>query len=361
MKRFLRFSILSLGAGLLMLNGAAQVNPSAGNQPGLISSEFIGEPLPTPSVHASTIVQTASGLMAAWFGGSEEGARDVVIWMSRNDGKGWSKPVEVANGIHDDIRIQYPCWNPVLFRMENGTLLLFYKEGSSPSTWWGMIKSSNDEGQTWSEAKKLPSGIYGPIKDKPIQLEDGTLVAGSSTEDQGWRVHVERAKNPMSMQSWWRTLAINRSVDFAAIQPTLLPWPDGTIQMLCRTKDKVITDSWSGDKGYTWTRMKATELPNPNSGIDAVVLNDGRALLVYNHSTEGRDVLNVAVSKEGKEWQAALVLENTLGMEFSYPAVIQTTDKKVHVTYTWKRQKIKHVVIDPSKLVTRPILNGQWP
>jgi predicted neuraminidase len=358
MKRLLRYSLFSLGATLAVLASSAQ---TPGNQPGLLSSEFIADPLPTPSCHASTIVQINGGLMAAWFGGSEEGARDVVIWGSRNLGKGWSKPAELANGIHDNVRIQYPCWNPVLFKLDTGTLLLFYKEGSSPSTWWGMMKSSDDEGESWSEAKKMPSGFYGPIKNKPIQVEDGTLVAGSSTEDEGWRVHVERAKNPLSSQSWYRTTAINRSIDFAAIQPAIFEWADGTLQLLCRTKEKVIADSWSGDKGYTWSRMKATELPNPNSGIDAVMLKDGRALLVYNHSTDGRDVLNVAVSKNGKDWQAALILENTLGMEFSYPAVIQTSDGKVHITYTWKRQKIKHVVLDPARLVTRPIVNGQWP
>mgnify|MGYP001593805626 CR=1 FL=1 len=104
----------------------------------------------------------------------------------------------------------------------------------------------------------------------------------------------------------------------------------------------------------------ATELPNPNSAIDAVMLRDGRALLVYNHSEAGRDVLNVAVSPDGKRWFAALVLESEPGAEFSYPAVIQTADGLVHVTYTWKRERIKHAVLDPFKLSLREIVEGQW-
>jgi predicted neuraminidase len=90
-------------------------------------------------------------------------------------------------------------------------------------------------------------------------------------------------------------------------------------------------------------------------------LADGRALLVYNHTARGRSPLNVAVSEGANLWKAALVLENEPGGEFSYPAVIQTSDGLVHVTYTWKRQRIKHVVLDPSRLQLRPIRDGQWP
>jgi predicted neuraminidase len=103
-----------------------------------------------------------------------------------------------------------------------------------------------------------------------------------------------------------------------------------------------------------------TELPNPDAGIDAVSLRDGRALLVYNHSARNRRVLNVAVSADGERWDAALELENQAG-EFSYPAVIQTADGLVHVTYTWRRQRIKHVVLDPAALRLRPIVGGRWP
>lgn len=330
-------------------------------QPGYVRAQFIADPPPTPSSHASTIVESKDVLMAAWFGGTRERARDVVIWLSRNEGKGWSQPEQVANGIHDEERVQYPTWNPVLFRPRNGPLYLFYKEGPSPSEWWGLVKSSEDNGRTWSEAKKLPSGIFGPIRNKPVELEDGTILCGSSTEDHGWRIHMERTRKPMGDQAWSRTAPLNRSIDFGAIQPTILDWPDVGIQILCRSKQQSILESWSFDKGHTWSRVRETQLPNNNSAIDAVMLKDKRALLVYSHTTEGRGVLNVALTEDGRKWQAALVLEDTPGSEFSYPAVIQTADRMVHLTYTWNRQRIKHVVIDPEKLVARDIVDGLWP
>ena len=91
--------------------------------------------------------------------------------------------------------------------------------------------------------------------------------------------------------------------------------------------------------------MTLTPLPNPSAGTDAVTLRDGRHLLVYNHTAEGRTPLNVAVSKDGRTWEPALTLEQEPG-EYSYPAIIQTADGRVHITYTWKRQRIKHVVLD---------------
>jgi predicted neuraminidase len=349
-------AVLGLSAPLV----SAQPAVGGGLPSGVVASGFVGDPLPTPSCHASTIVESDKSLIAAWFGGSEEGARDVVIWLSRNDGNGWSKPEEVANGIYEKERIQYPCWNPVLYKLQDGPLLLYYREGPSPTRWWSLLKTSDDNGRTWSKAKRLPTGMLGPIKNKPVEV-GGWLLCGSSVENDGWRVHIERSRRPLVDQSWSKTQPLNRALDFGAIQPTILAWPDGNVQVLCRTKQDVITDAWSGDRGATWSRMKPTTLPNPNSGIDGVVLDDGRALLVYNHTTSGRGTLNVSISPEGRNWLAATVLENTPGSEFSYPAVIQGSDKMVHVTYTWKRQKIKHVVIDPSQLSTKEIVDGQWP
>jgi predicted neuraminidase len=90
------------------------------------------------------------------------------------------------------------------------------------------------------------------------------------------------------------------------------------------------------------------------------MLQDGRALLVYNHSTSGRTPLNVALSSDGLAWQSALVLEDA-PCEYSYPAVIQTSNGHVHVTYTWRRERIKHVVLDPDRLTGRAIVGGRWP
>ena len=68
-----------------------------------------------------------------------------------------------------------------------------------------------------------------------------------------------------------------------------------------------------------------------------MTLKDGRHLLIYNHTDRGRSPLNLALSKDGKSWEGALVLENDPGKEFSYPAIIQTSDGLVHMTYTWHR------------------------
>jgi predicted neuraminidase len=150
-------------------------------------------------------------------------------------------------------------------------------------------------------------------------------------------------------------------MEYSAIQPTLLQWPDGMLQVLCRTKQQKIAESFSRDQGLTWSRLLPTELPNPNSGIDAVMMRDDRALLVYNHAKQSRGVLNVAVSRDGKRWDAVLELEKgEPKSEFSYPAVIQTADGLVHVTYTWNRERIKHVVLDPAKFSLREIVEGNW-
>ena len=308
-------------------------------------------------VHASTIAEIEGGIVTAWFGGADEGAYDVVIWTSRNEGSGWSAPKPTADGVDTAKRIQYPCWNPVLFRQSSGTLLLFYKVGPNPTQWWGMMKKSNDNGLTWDKPIRLPKGYVGPVKNKPIELANGTLLCGSSLEDAGWRVQMERY---VQNRYWNKTKPLNSPLDFAAIQPTLLAYPDGSLQALCRTKSGRLTDCWSTDNGQKWTRMKRTQLPNPNAGADGTVLADGRALLVYNHTRRGRSPLNVSVSRDGRAWEAALVLENQPG-EYSYPAVIQTSDGNVHVTYTHNRTNIKHVVIDPAKLATQPIVEGQWP
>jgi predicted neuraminidase len=326
-------------------------------QPGLVKTEFIYEQAPFPSCHASTIVETRSGLVAGWFGGTAERNPDVGIWVSRNEGKGWSTPTEAANGVQSDGK-RHPCWNPVLFQPKSGPLLLFYKVGPTPSTWWGMLMTSPDQGATWSKPARLPEGVLGPIKNKPVEFSDGTLLCGSSTEHDGWRVHFEWTLD--LGRTWEKTPPINDGRAVGVIQPGLLKVDDRTAIALMRSKQGRIYTTHTETRGRTWSALEPTVLPNPNSGIDAVELRDGRHLLVYNHTPRGRTPLNVAVSHNGRDWQAALTLESEPG-EYSYPAVIQTQDGLVHITYTWKRQRIKHVVVDPSRLRLHRIVDGQWP
>jgi predicted neuraminidase len=317
-------------------------------QPGMVRVEFIYEKASFPQCHASTMAETKGSLVAAWFGGTREKNPDVGIWVSRHTGAKWTEPVEVANGVQDGGK-RFPCWNPVLFQPSKGPLLLFYKVGPSPSRWWGMLLTSDDGGKTWSKPQRLPDGIWGPIKNKPIELPGGTILCGTSDESKGWRVYMQTTAD--LGKSWKSVGPLNDGRTMAAIQPTILMHGD-KLQILCRSKHGRIVESWSKDGGKTWSELTWTELPNPNSGIDAVTLKDGRHLLVYNPTRSGRSPLNVAVSKDGKVWQDMLVLEKEPG-EFSYPAVIQTSDGLVHITYTWKRQRVRHIVVDPAKLQPR--------
>jgi len=194
----------------------------------IVKSEFIYQPgdVTFPSCHASTIIQNGRGLVAAWFGGTREKNPDVCIWVSRQVNGIWTRPAEAANGIQYKGK-RYPCWNPVLFR-SGEKILLFYKVGPSPSEWWGELKTSDDGGMTWSQANRLPEGIIGPVKNKPVPA-GGYLLCPSSTEDKGWQVHMEfTADNGLT---WERTDAINDTAKVEAIQPTILIHPD-KIQIL---------------------------------------------------------------------------------------------------------------------------------
>jgi predicted neuraminidase len=342
--RFL--ATLGMTAGVV----AAQAPTQAPQHPAVVQSEFVYTVAPKemPSVHASTIIETSTGLVAAWFGGTREGANDVGIWVSRKR-RTWSTPVRVATGLVD--RKRNATWNPVLFETTPGEITLFYKVGPNPREWWGMKRTSRDGGVTWSPAVRLPKGQLGPIKNKPIRIGDGLIVAASSTESMDtpprWRVHFERS---VDQGKTWNTVTppmLDSAVD--AIQPTLLSYRNGWLQALTRSQSGRIYETWSPNRGLEWSPLAPTSLPNPNAGIDAITLNDRRQLLVYNHTATGRVPLNVSVSNNGVTWTQNVVLESAPG-EYSYPAVIQTSDSLVHITYTWKRTRIKHVVLDPRRL-----------
>lgn len=336
-------------SSLFLFLAAALYLPASAQTKALAVRSALIVPKPvTRTSHASTITALPSGeLLSAWFGGDDEGSKNVEIWSSRFNHNKWQPPVKLADGVINDT-LRYPCWNPVLFRTRAGLLCLFYKVGPSPREWWGMARYSSDDGITWSSPEKLPDGMLGPVRNKCIQLADGRLLHPSSTESVKGNVWVSHMEISDSTGHQWQQVALNCDT-FGVIQPTILTHPDGRLQILMRSRQQVIAESWSSDNGASWTPVGPMSLPNPNSGIDAVNLPKGGMALVYNPTTnrgswsDGRNELRVAVSKDGIHWEDVYELEKRKGGEYSYPAIIATADGLVHITYTDNRKNIRAV------------------
>lgn len=326
------FPIVSL-LGLILFNP-----PLEKSKPEILQSGFIYESAPFPSCHASTLLETENGILAAWFGGTYERHPDVSIYTSNLSGKTWSVPIQVADGIENEV-FRNPTWNPVLHRLQDGKIALFYKEGPNPREWWGLYKTSTDEGKTWSKEVQLQPGFLGPVKNKAVDLPSGKILHPSSFEvNNVWTSHMEISDK--NLQNWSKS---EIKGPFGAIQPTVLFHPGGKLQILCRTREGVIATAWSTDQGITWTELSSTDIVHNNSGIDAVTLADGYHLLVCNPIPKGRNKLSLLGSSDGVKWEELLVLENEESGEFSYPAIIQAKDGTVHISYTHHRKKIKHV------------------
>jgi predicted neuraminidase len=305
---------------------------------------------PFRQCHASTLVEVTKGkFLVACFGGSQESRPDVSIWLATLDRHGVSAPQRVADGVVSDT-LRYPAWNPVLFDVRGGELLLFYKVGPSPREWWGMVKASPDGGRSWSAARRLPPGVLGPIKNKPVRLASGTILAPSSVEEASgrWKIHLEKSTD---RGQTWQLIPVDDDSPLDVIQPSILTYPGNRLQLLSRSKQGRLVQAWSADGGASWSKLSQTTLPNPNSGTDAVTLKSGAQLLVYNPAVPGMDWFNgrgklrVAESVDGLTWHDVAVLEDGTTEEYSYPAIIEAQDGQVHITYTYNRQNIKHVVL----------------
>jgi alpha-L-fucosidase len=316
-----------------------------------ITQRYIAQEPITTNSHAATLAEVKPNqIMAAWFGGKYEGAKDVGIYFSTCKDKSWSAPqIIIKPAIIEGDTL--PCWNPVLFKSKRQSLYLFYKVGKNPREWFGAMIISKDNGQTWSAPKYLPKGILGPIRNKPVEVIPGVILCGSSTEsveNNNWRAHVETYTEATDK---WEKIAVEDKKQFDIIQPAFLLHSDA-IQMLMRSKHDKLVSSWSKDNGKTWQHTDTINVVNSNSGIDALTLSKKSFLLVNNPLPQGKDwfngrnVLDVEYSNNGIDWQKLFDLENKPEGEFSYPAIIQTSDKKIHVLYTYNRKYIKHVTFD---------------
>ncbi len=325
--------------------------------------QLIMKKCPSSMCHASTVLKIDDGqLLIAWFGGHVEGSSDVAIWIAKKTQDGFQDPQMIAqsNEAH---------WNPVLFRFNDSRIVLFYKVGNAIPTWRTMCRISDDNGESFGEEQELipgDEGGRGPVKNKPIRLKNGRILAPASTEQGIWKAFAdisddegktwrksnevfidnfcfhdgERAAEkgagdmPVSEQSFYRR---------GVIQPTLWEGKEkGQVHMLLRSTEGRIYRSDSADYGETWTTAYPTELPNNNSGIDLVQSSEGILYLIYNPVETNwgpRTPISLAVSEDdGKTWNKVQDLSGEEG-EFSYPAII-ADDDFLYITYTFKRQNI---------------------
>jgi len=327
-----------------------------------------------PSCHAATIVETGSGdLLAAWFAGTREGHPDVAIWLARYDGAKWGQPLRVV----DEPGV--PLWNPVLFRDTNDVIWLFYKVAPTIPAWTGAYIKSTDEGSTWTAPSILPAGLLGPAKNKPVLLSNGDILCGTSAESwRSWACWVETTSD--GGKTWSRHGPITAPGDSfcpgdtngpisaswdeeghaivlpqahrGVIQPAIWECEPGNVSLVMRSTASVgaVCMSHSEDCGRTWSAATTTDVPCPNSGLDAVRLDDGRVVLACNPTHEGRTPLSLLVSADnGVSWPGRLDLETEQG-EYSYPSIIQATDGMVHVVYTYRRTHIVHQAFSPEIL-----------
>lgn len=325
----------------------------------VIRENIFNAEMPYEFCHASTITRLPNGdLLSAWFAGSKEGADDVAIWCSRRNSGKWSTPFKLTdeNGI--------PHWNPVLLTTSDGKILLFYKVGRKISEWYTKIKVSVDKGFTWSDSAELVPGDRGgrgPVRNKVVVLSNGSWLAPASMENGIWSAFADISTD--EGKSWFKSndiyvqgldypgievvesdIPVSRQSFFGrgVIQPTLWESEPGLVHMLLRSTEGRIYRSDSSDWGKSWSNAYPTELPNNNSGIDAVKIKDGPLVLAYNPvginwGPRTPIALNSSMDN-GKTWCGEYILDGGEG-EYSYPAII-FSGKDIYVTYTRKRKTI---------------------
>lgn len=323
-------------------NGKSDLAHQNQSQP--IKEFVFGDDIPFPESHASTLVNIDSGqFLISWFGGTKEKNDDVSIWVSKGTPGNWGKPYEIAK-IRDNAH-----WNPVLHKSKEGRVYLYFKVGKEISHWETWVKTSDDQGQTWSEAVELVEGDRGgrgPVRNKLIELSNGVWVAGASNELGRWNVFMDRSEDGGKTWSATPYLSFDTSeiTGKGIIQPTLWESSPGNVHALLRSTSGMICRTDSKDYGKTWSSVYKTSLPNPNSGIDLVKLEDGTLVLIYNPDNTNwgsRNTISATLSFDnGLTWPKKVDIESGVkNDEFSYPAIINNGDT-VSLTYTWNRKKI---------------------
>ena len=323
------------------------------------SETFVNIETPGYISHVSSISPADNKMACAWYAGSREGAGDVAIYFSlfNEETLTWGQPVKLVDRLQSSNELKRDVkkiGNPVLFSDSAGRLWLFYSS-VTVGGWSGCslnYKISTDGGSTWTNSSKM---ILSPffnltenVKNKGILFEDGSFVIPVYHEfinKFSQLVRLKPGKGHTNYEIWKITTNEN------AIQPSILPDEGGAMTAFFRNmgnkKENYILKTFSKDAGKTWSELIDTSLPNPNSGFDIIRLADGGYLAVINYSFHDRSNLTMLISEDkGKTWRKIKVLENTPGKEYSYPSINRSNSGLYHLTYTYERRRIKHIVFN---------------
>ncbi|MBU0608988.1 MAG: exo-alpha-sialidase [Armatimonadetes bacterium] len=313
----------------------------------LLQRQLIFDTIPgRPSSHCATLTECPDGtLLAAWYSGTREGERDVAIMAARYEQGCWSVPVVLHDtpGLSDG--------NPLLYTLPDGTVVLWFVtiQGhgwSSARPYW---RRSHDGGHTWTSPERSSDRDGLMFRCRPLRLSSGRLVLPAYDEITWEGLPLLSDDDGQT----WRE-AGRMTAPAGCIQPAIVALDDGSLLAYLRTGGRggCVWESRSTDGGGRWSPCIATDLPNPNAGLDLIRLVDGRLLLAYNPVREGRHRLAVALAEPDVPGWHGRDVEHEPGCEFSYPALLQARDGRCHLLYTYRRESIKHVVIDPGRADT---------
>ena len=340
--------------------------------------------------HASMVVELPGGnLLVCWFHGSgERTADDVVIRGARlrKGSRTWSEPFLLADTpgypdtnatvFLDPKKRLWLMW-PTILANEWHTALMKYKiasdyRGDGPPRWDvtdvmhvtpgdefaatvnrevdRLLASQpaddrNDRLRTYADqiktkaADKLSRRLGWMTRAHPYVLDGSRLIVPLYSD--GFSFSLMAISDDWG--ATWKTST--PIVGRGNIQPSLARKKDGTLVAYMRDNGpapKRLMVSRSADRGETWSAVEDSDLPNPGSGAEVLVLANGNWVLIYNDLERGRSRLAVSLSEdEGRTWRWTRYLERDPDSadeqhtgQYHYPSIIQAADGTLHATYS---------------------------
>jgi predicted neuraminidase len=332
-------------------------------EPPFFQGNLLADPSSTRSVHAATLTELPEGnLLAVWFGGTREGAKDVALYQATfdRDLRTWSNPrvltapKEVQGELGRYIR---KVGNAALFTDSSGKVWLFFVTVSLGGWSTSMVnfKTSEDGGTSWSAARRLVSSPFlnlsTLVRSAPFQWADGTIGLPVYHELVGKFGELLRLDREGRVLQKIRLTSGRHS-----LQPVIVSFDEENGLALlrnCGHPSGAILAQRTTNAGENWLPASPLSLPNPNSAVAALRLQDDSLLLAYNHASSRRRNLSLALSKDaGQTWQLLQTVEemDIPEAEFSYPSLVESADGFVHLVYTWNRTHIKHLTFNQSWL-----------